>query len=103
MDDLRPPLHIVWAGDGFPLNQGAETTGFRFSLAAAQVGQVLAKHVAVTVTDADGLTGSANTIAQVHITPADDDFPPVCKAKPWLPQCQVPLARAVSLRKKDQM
>jgi hypothetical protein len=99
MDDLRPPLHIVWSGDGFPQNQGAETSGIRFNLPGATVGQVLTKQVGVRVTDADGLAASANATAHVHITSSEDDIPPVCKAKPWLPQCEAPLARAASLRR----
>jgi hypothetical protein len=104
MDDLRPPLQISWSGDGLPLNQGQESSSFRFNLSGAQVGQVLSKRVAVQVTDADGLSGSAQLVAQIHITPEDDgDFPPVCKVKPWLPQCKEPLAKAASLRRMEQV
>lgn len=97
-------MQISWSGDGFPLNQGQEASNFRFNLAGAQVGQVLSKRVAVQVTDADGLSGSGQLVAQIHITPEDDDdFPPVCKVKPWLPQCKEPLAKAASLRRTEQL
>jgi hypothetical protein len=101
-EDLRPPLQIAWSGEGFPLHASAETTGFRFNLAGAQVGQVVTRRVAVRVTDADGLVGSAELIVRIHVTPEDDDFPPVCRVKPWLPQCQEPLAHTIRSRRKEQ-
>jgi hypothetical protein len=101
----RPRPRIVWSGDGFPLSRGAETTGFRLSLAGAQVGEVLTRRVAVLVVDADGLSASAELIVRIHVTPADtgDDFPPICKIKPWLPQCQEPMARATRPGRREQL
>jgi hypothetical protein len=95
-EDLRPALQIVWGGDGFPSNQGAESTGIRFNLGSTQAGQVLTRRVSVRVTDADGLAAQADLAVSIHIVPKDDDndhFPPICKSKPWLPQCQTPMAR----------
>jgi len=93
-DDLRGSLHIVWSGDGVALNQGAETTAIRFNLGSASPGQVVAQRVAVRVTDVDGLAAETALIVSIHVVPQDDDdFPPVCKNKPWLPQCQEPMAR----------
>jgi hypothetical protein len=93
-DDLRGSLHIVWSGDGVVLNQGAQTTAIRFNLGTASPGQVVAQRVAVRVTDVDGLAAETALIASIHVVPKDDDdFPPVCKQKPWLPQCQEPMAR----------
>lgn len=101
-EDLRPPLRIAWSGEGFAANPGAETTSFRFNLAGAQVGEVPTRRVAVRVTDADNLVASSELIVRVHVTPAEDDggFPPVCRVKPWLPQCQEPLASAARLRRE---
>jgi hypothetical protein len=92
--DLRPALQTVWNGDGFPLNQGAETTNIRFNLGSTEAGQVLTRRVSVRVTDADGLAAQADELVSIFIVPGDDDnnFPPICKTKPWLPQCQAPLA-----------
>lgn len=102
-DDLRPPLRIRWSGEGFAVNPSAETTGMRFNLTGTQVDQVLTRRVSVQVTDADNLTASSELIVHIHITPADeDDFPPVCRVKPWLPQCQEPLARAARSRRREQ-
>jgi hypothetical protein len=99
-DDLRPPLSVHWSGEGIANPSTAETTNFRFSLGNAQVGQVT-KRISVQVTDADGLTASADRMVSIFVTPADDDdFPPACKAKPWLPQCQESLARARKARER---
>jgi hypothetical protein len=101
--DLRPPLQIAWSGDGSPTTPTAETTSFRFNLGGARVGQVLTRRVTARVTDADGLVGSGDLIVQIHIIPADDDgLPPICRVKPWLPQCREPLAAIVSKRGGQQ-
>lgn len=93
-EDLRPALQIHWSGDGFPTNQGADSTGFRFNLGNTQAGQVLTRRVSVRVTDADGLAAEADRVVSIHVVPGDDgDFPPVCKTKPWLPQCKASMAR----------
>jgi hypothetical protein len=93
-EDLRGSLHIVWSGDGVALHQGAPTTAIRFNLGSTSPGQVVTQRVAVRVTDVDGLAAEAALIVSVHVVPQDDDdFPPVCKHKPWLPQCQEPMAR----------
>jgi hypothetical protein len=100
-EQTRP--RIAWSGDGVALRPRAETTGFRFDLADAQVGQVVTRRVAVLVVDSDLLSATAELIVRIHITPADadgDDFPPICKIKPWLPQCQEPMARIARLRRK---
>ena len=125
-DDLRPPFHeeivaanvtfaarvpgpggitpprprIVWSGDGTPLRPSAEVTQFRFNTTGTHAGQILTRRVAVLVVDADGLSASAELFVRIHITPigGDDDFPPVCKNKPWLPQCKEPMARLSSGR-----
>jgi hypothetical protein len=99
----RPRPTIVWSGDGVPLRPHAETTGFRFDLADAHVGQIVTRRVAVLVVDADGLSASGELFVRIHITPADTDgdFPPICKIKPWLPQCQEPMARLAKSRRKE--
>ncbi|MEP6879987.1 MAG: hypothetical protein ABI865_14195 [Nitrosospira sp.] len=100
--DLRPPLRIAWGGDGSVGTPGGETTSFRFNLAGAEVGQVFTRRVTVRVTDADDLVGSAERLVQIHITPEDDDgLPPICRTRPWLPQCQEPLANLRSSRRKQ--
>lgn len=101
-EDLLPPLHITWSGDGTALKPSAETTGFRFNLTGVHAGQVLTRHITVRVTDADNLTGSADLTVRIHVTPEDGNLPPICRIKPWLPQCREPLARALQLRRQEQ-
>ncbi len=103
-EDLRPPLQIAWRGDAVVVSPNAETTAFRFNLTGAEVGDTLTRRVALQVTDSDNLVATAEVLARVYITPPsddDDDFPPVCRVKPWLPQCQEPLARAANLRRRE--
>jgi hypothetical protein len=99
----RPRPRIAWSGDGVALRPGAETTGFRFNLADAHLGQIVTRRVAVLVVDTDGLSASAELFVRIHITPADTngDFPPICKLKPLLPQCQEPMARLARSRRKE--
>jgi hypothetical protein len=99
----RPRPRIAWSGDGVALRPGAETSGFRFNLADTHVGQIVTRRVAVLVVDTDGLSASAEMFVRIHITPADTngDFPPICKMKPWLPQCQEPMARLARSRRKE--
>src|SRR5262249_11669071 len=95
-EDLRPGLQITWGGDGSVLSQGAFSTGISFAPGNAKAGTVLAKRVTVRVTDADGLSAEADRVISVHVVPAagdGDGFPPVCRSKPWLPQCQLSMAR----------
>ena len=94
--DMRPGLQYAWACDGEVLTPNASSTSVRFSTAGAAVGDVLTRRVSVAVTDADGLHATAETVARIHVVPADDGegLPPVCRTKPWLPQCQLPLRRA---------
>ena len=128
-DDLRPPFEsagvvkalarvgtdgttpfttrprIEWSGDGVPLRPKAETTSFQFDTSGAQAGTVLMKRVAVLVVDSDGLRASAEILVRIHVIPPqneDDDFPLVCRTKPWLPQCQEPMLRAASSRRTKQ-
>ncbi len=86
---VAPHPKIVWSGDGVPLSPSAETTAFRFNLAGAQVGQVLTRRVSVLVVDSDGLSASADLFVRIHVTSADmNGDPPICRIKPWLPQCK---------------
>jgi hypothetical protein len=87
-DDLLAPLQITWSGEGTPVPQGSAATTFRFNVAGAAAGQTVSKRVAVRVTDRDGLTARSEALVRIHVTDPDDDIPPICRKKPWLPQCQ---------------
>jgi hypothetical protein len=96
-EDLRPPLRFDWGGDGFPITRHSNTTQISFNLTGAKAGDILTRRVTVSVTDADGLIGLAELAVRIHVTPKkiddDDDFPNICRHKPWLPVCQGPMAR----------
>jgi len=93
-EDLRGALGIRWAGDGFVQGQGQASAQIRFNLSGATPGQVVTKRVTVRVTDADNLSAEAEVMVRISITVADEDnLPPICRLKPWLPQCQEPMAR----------
>ncbi len=95
-EELVPPLDVRWSGDGVPFRPGAESTGIRFNAASIEPGEVLTKRVEVHVTDRDGLEAQAEKIVRIHGRVLDqDDVPPVCEVKPWLPQCREPIARAL--------
>jgi hypothetical protein len=57
------------------------TTGFRFDLADAQVGQVVTRRVAVLVVDSDLLSATAELIVRIHITPRGGVDAGVCQRK----------------------
>ncbi|MFQ5627943.1 MAG: hypothetical protein ACE5I1_04215 [bacterium] len=87
-DDLRGNLQVEWTADGTVLNTSAEITSIDFNTSGASVGDVLTRRVAVRVTDEDGLVAQADMTVQIHVTDLlDDAIPPICRVKPWLPQC----------------
>jgi hypothetical protein len=71
------------------LNQGAPRSSVRFAVTGAVEGDVLTRRVAVTVRDADGLVAQADVTVRIHVVVIDDsDGPPICRRRPWLPQCR---------------
>lgn len=89
--DLRPPLQFEWSGAGVALAPHAETTNVRFSVEDAEEGDVLTRRVAVRVTDVDNKFATNEMIVSIYVISEVDagDLPPICRIKPWLPQCQV--------------
>jgi hypothetical protein len=93
--DLRPPLTFDWTADGSVASPNAQATSVLFRLpskSAPEVGAVLTRNVSVRVSDADGLVQEEGATVELHIVsgdPGDEDGkPPICRIKPWLPQCQ---------------
>ena len=88
--DLRGPLSFHWTADGIVGRPHDQSTGVTFHLKSPKVGQVLAKNVHVQVTDVDGLTAEESITVQLHIVSGDPDnnLPPICRIKPWLPVCK---------------
>jgi hypothetical protein len=91
-EELRGGLFIQWSGSGTPANPNGQSTGILFSLAGAKAPQLLLRRIAVQVRDADGLLATAELDVRIHVTPSTPEFPPVCKNKPWLPQCKGPMS-----------
>ena len=65
-----------------------KVTSITFNLTKAQVGQVVQRQVRVQVADADGLVAETMITVEIFIVERDDTKPPICRVKPWLPQCQ---------------
>lgn len=91
-EDLRGNLFVQWSGSGTPSNPNGQSTGIQFSLGGAEAPKVLIRRIAVQVRDSDGLLVTAELDVRIHVTPSIPDFPPVCKNKPWLPQCKGPMS-----------
>lgn len=87
-DDMRGGLSITWTGDGFPVHKHDNPTSARFGVGNIVPGQSRLEHIQVNVTDVDGLSAQATLGVSIHMTSAEDNIPPVCRVKPWLPQCQ---------------
>ncbi len=46
------------------------------------------RELRVSATDADGLSTQTTVPVEIFMTKSGDDIPPLCKVKPWLPQCK---------------
>jgi hypothetical protein len=101
--DLRP-LGVSWTAEGTIANPGGESTAIQFNIPEAEPGTVLPKHAAVRVTDSDNLIAEAAVDVNIHIKLPEEpaDVPPICQIKPWLPQCQEPLAHALERRRQSK-
>ena len=104
-EDLRPALRFEWGGDGTPNPRRAKKTQINFLLSGAKAGDIVTRRITVRVTDADGLTGLAERTVRIHVTPKeedDEDFPNICRHKPWLSVCQEPMERAAVSRRRQR-
>ena len=89
--DLRQPLQFRWTGAGTASNDRAKVTSITFDLAGLEVGENISRQVRVTATDADNLTATASVTVKIFMIDPDEELgglPPICKVRPWLPQCQ---------------
>jgi hypothetical protein len=57
--------------------------------ANVRAGDEIRFDVSVSTSDVEGLQASGSTFFVFRIHAEKDDIPPVCKAKPWLPVCQL--------------
>ncbi len=88
-DDLRGALRVRWTADGTVANPTSRSTAIDFDLSEAGPGSVQTRRVEVNVTDEDNLVAVNEALVRIHVTDLlEEDLPPVCRVKPWLPQCQ---------------
>jgi hypothetical protein len=90
--DLRPPFTVSWTAIGAaPVSgQNLMSATMTWDLPTLTAGQQTSRNVVVTVTDADGVSAQRiKPITLSRVTVADGGINPLCKHKPWLPQCQL--------------
>jgi hypothetical protein len=90
--DLRPPLTVSWTAIGAaPVSgQNLMSASMTWSLPTLTSGQKTSRNLVVTVTDADGVTAQRlKTITLSRVTDDGGGVNPICKSKPWSPQCQL--------------
>ncbi len=85
--DMRHPVTCVWSG-GNIVSQNNTTVAIKFPLPAA--GQpIITKSISVSVLDIDDLDATDSFQIKIYrINHDDEDVSPICRAKPWLAQCQ---------------
>ncbi len=86
--DLRGRLTFAWTADGTAGPSNARSTNVTFSTGGVTRTHPVNKLVHVGITDRDGLTATASLSVQLFTTRDADGDPPVCRVRPWLPQCQ---------------
>jgi hypothetical protein len=90
--DLRPPLTVSWTAIGAaPVSgQNLMSASMTWSLPTLTSGQKTSRNLVVTVTDADGVTAQRLKIITLsRVTDDGGGVNPICKSKPWSPQCQL--------------
>jgi len=89
--DLRKPIRFRWTG-GTLSNEFGRVTKVTFDLTGLKVGKAVFREARVTARDPDNLTSEAAASVRIFMTSAeeDPDQPPICRVRPWLPQCKVP-------------
>jgi hypothetical protein len=86
--DLRPPFTVSWTSlDAAPV-PGTTHPTIVWNLPNLAVGSQAQRLVSVTVIDADDNTATGYHSVVLKRVTDSDPIPPICKAKPWLPQCQ---------------
>jgi hypothetical protein len=92
-DMIAPSFSWTAEADGtFSGGQSQATFQSRtvtWQVPVARAGDQFQRAVSVSTTDAEGLTASGSTFFVFRIHAEQEDIPPVCKKKPWLPNCQL--------------
>jgi hypothetical protein len=90
--DFYGKLSVTWTSEGeltitSPNERG---TLILFPRGTARPGDHFQRVIKVRVSDLDGTVAAASFIVTVIVLDTSDSMPPICKIKPWLPQCQPP-------------
>jgi hypothetical protein len=89
IEDLRGNCRFQWKINGTNTGGDEKSANIRFNLGQTQPGQVITRTLTVTVTDADGLSDSSSKEVKIYVPhELDDNLPPICRIKPYLPQCR---------------
>jgi hypothetical protein len=85
--DLRPPLSVTWSSVSAAPASGVDATVVWNIPSLDQDGESATRNLTVNVTDADGAHVQALRIVKIEVL-LGADISPLCRAKPYLPQCQ---------------
>lgn len=91
VSELRPPLTISWTSrDAAPVSGTNRTSAtMTWTVPTLTSGQQTSRNLVVTVTDADGVVAQRlKTVTLSRTADTDPGVDPICKKKPWSPQCQ---------------
>ncbi len=86
--DMRPPFTVSWTSLNATPVSGTTHPTIVWSLPNLAVGSQAQRSVVATVTDADGITRQGVQPVTLKRVTDSDPISPLCKAKPWLDQCQ---------------
>ncbi len=83
--DFFGNLSYAWSG-GAAASPNAAATLVTFSRGQHKPGDTFQETIRVHVTDVEGSSVTASLTVSIYLSPVS--ISPLCKAKPWLPQCQ---------------
>jgi hypothetical protein len=86
--DMRPPYFVSWTSLNATPVAGTAHATMTWSLPNLALGSQAQRTLTATVTDADNITVSGYQPVILKRVADSDPISPMCKAKPWLPQCQ---------------
>jgi hypothetical protein len=87
--DLRNANSVQWSGDASFSNASANRVVVTFDLTGVPDNVVVMRDVSVQVTDSDGVSATGTVSVEIHRSNfGEPRIPPICRVKPWLPQCR---------------
>lgn len=86
--DLRSPVVLSWEGGASLTPTVGSYSSVTFDYAGLAPGGSTTRELRVSATDVDGLSTQTTVLVEIFMTKSGNDIPPLCKVKPWLPQCK---------------